>query len=193
MENNNNVDIEMKRKKKRKKIIITAIVLTVLVVVLLFSWPLLLIGGIYVWEMTFDRPAKPEITRAEFPFEIVYEYKGEEYSIKDTIVCEYDGVDFALDGGSYNVWNVDYVNNDFIRDYDYPIIEEENPDFYISYRVYGDYLMGESEKPENMYDPYILYYDMETEEVYEGTDLMEEAEIKIISWDLPEPIENSFK
>ena len=47
----------------------------------------------YGWAIsTFgEKPPKPTITLAEFPFEIVYTVNDEVFTIKDTYVCEFDG------------------------------------------------------------------------------------------------------
>ena len=34
--------------------------------------------------MFIDIPAKPKVKHGEFPFELVYEYKGDKKTIKDT-------------------------------------------------------------------------------------------------------------
>ena len=37
--------------------------------------------------MIFNKPSEPIIKYGEFPFEIKYEYEGENGIIKDTIIC----------------------------------------------------------------------------------------------------------
>ncbi|MCL2149888.1 MAG: hypothetical protein FWH51_03015 [Dehalococcoidia bacterium] len=44
-------------------------------------------------------PPRPEITYGEFPFKLVYELNGEEITIEDTIICEFDGFGFSWGGG----------------------------------------------------------------------------------------------
>ena len=39
-------------------------------------------------------------------------YKGEEYTITDTIVCDYDGYSFSLEGGNSRDWTCTFKNND---------------------------------------------------------------------------------
>lgn len=75
-------------KKKKGLLIVLAIVLIAIHVV---AAPMLLFGGSVLGEMLFDRPSKPEVTYGEFPFELVYEYNGEQFTINETIVCEYEG------------------------------------------------------------------------------------------------------
>ena len=105
--------MEEKTKKKwsKKKIIILALIALFVIFVLIPALPFIWFAIIMLWEIFINVPAKPEIKQAEFPFEIVYEYKGEAYTINDTIVVEYEGVSFSLEGGNSLDWNVTYKNN----------------------------------------------------------------------------------
>ena len=78
----------MTKKEKKKKILTIIISLIVIGVLVIVSPILYFFSDIFV-EMIFDRPSKPTIIHGEFPFELVYEYNGEEITIKDTIICDY--------------------------------------------------------------------------------------------------------
>ena len=54
----------------------------------------------------FEEPAKPPVTYAEFPYEIVYEFQGKQVVEKDIIVIEYEGVKWSEASGKFNKWNV---------------------------------------------------------------------------------------
>lgn len=84
--------------KKIIKIALTLILIVIFIVIGIL--PFLCFIGIVLYSMFIDIPAKPNIKHGEFQFELVYEYKGEQYTIKDTIVCDYNGYSWSLDGGN---------------------------------------------------------------------------------------------
>ena len=94
--------MEEKPKKKwsKKKIIILAILALFIIFVVIPALPFIGFVVIILWEAFINVPAKPEIKQAEFPFEIVYEYKGETKTISDTIAIEYEGISFSIEGGN---------------------------------------------------------------------------------------------
>ena len=80
---------------------------------LVFVAPILYFFGDIFIEMIFIKPSEPIIKYGEFPFEIKYEYEyeGESGIIKDTIIYEYEGISFALDGGNTRDWKCYFKNN----------------------------------------------------------------------------------
>ena len=48
--------------------------------------------------------SRPEIEKAEFAFSVTYEFEGETKTIDGVYVCEYDGVDWTMDGGWQREW-----------------------------------------------------------------------------------------
>ena len=58
------------------------------------------LGAFVVW-LAFNAspsPPVPEIKHGEFPFHLVYEIKGEQKEIVDTLICDYDGVAVTANG-----------------------------------------------------------------------------------------------
>ena len=72
-----------------------------LIVVLLMSFGLTSCG------LTVPRP---EVKKGEFDFTVTYEFNGELKTVSGVYVCEYGGIDWALDGGSHRDW-VGYVRD----------------------------------------------------------------------------------
>ena len=184
--------MEEKTKKKwsKKKIIILSILAIFVVFVVIPALPVIWFVIVILWEMFINVPAKPEIKQAEFPFEIVYEYKGETHTISDTIVVEYEGVSFSLEGGNSLDWNVTYKNNNGEYFY-YP--DSENKAIMIKPDVDADYLMGNPEYADLKPSAVICYGDEATGTNYEQTDLMDVIGLKIVSTKFAEPIENKYK
>ena len=138
--------------------------------------------------MIFD---KPTITHGEFPFELVYEYKGEQITIKDTIVCDYEGRTWSLDGGSRRNWNCEFSKDEEYGQY---YIDKENyPDLYIDVPDAADYYMGDKEFDKEYANQLIMYGDEATGTNYEEKDKIDVVGIKIIEWKPSEPMVGNIK
>jgi hypothetical protein len=175
---------------KKKKIFLIVIAI-VLVVTLVVVSPLLFLGGSILGEMLFDRPSKPTVTHGEFPFELVYEYNGEQFTINETIVCEYEGISFAIDGGNSRDWTCYVTNNDNYGQYD---LDPENyPVLYIQIPLEADYYMGDPNADADASVPYIYYPDDKTGTMYYEQDLSDVVGAKIISWKPSQPLKDNMK
>ena len=192
----------MTNKGKKKKVITIIISIVVISVLVIFAPLLYCFGEIFI-EMIFCKPSEPVIEYGEFPFEIIYEYNGKEGVIKDTIVCEYEGYSFALDGGNTRDWNC-YIKNSNENGY-YYIDKENQPDLYIYVPMNAEYYMGAPNSDIETAKPYIYYnaYE-ESEDVYEedpseeivlteNEDPRDKVDIRIIEWKPSEPIQNNFR
>ena len=182
------------KKEKKKKSLATKIIIGILLAVIIFilvsMGPFLLFWGMVFWEMLFVHPDKPEIERAEIPFVLEYEYKGEKRVIEDAMIYEYAGDSFALDGGTTRDWNYHMRDNE---DYGFYYIDPEmNPNFYIHIDMNAEYYMGAPDCTYEPEEPSIHYWD-ETGAQYWEYEEIEELDIKILSWSDPQPIENTFK
>ena len=180
----------MKEKNKSKKIK-KAIIIIVLVVLLL----ILLIPTILLWpiiqEILFNSPKTPKIKHGEFDFELVYEYQGKENKIEDTIICDYEGKSFILDGGNKRDWNCTFKSS---NEYGHYYIDQENVQgLYIVVPTSPEYYMGSNEADEEMAKPYIHYIDEATGTNYEEREKIDVVGVKIISWKADEPLNNKFK
>lgn len=125
------------------------------------SLPWILIGlGISL----SPNPSTPKITHGEFPFHLVYEADGKQYTIDDTIICDYDGMDADEGHGKYIKWKERLANGNkitsfsFTEDYQYGIglfdgviqgqgstaiiCDIGNPQYYLGYNKYTDYFPG---------------------------------------------------
>lgn len=59
---------------------------------------------LYVGYLVSESPNKPEITYAEFPFELVYTSCDEERIITDTLICKFDGIGISEASGKVRKW-----------------------------------------------------------------------------------------
>ena len=145
----------------------------------------------------FRTVAKPEIKDGEFNFSLIYEVDGETKEIEGTYVCKFEGTSRALDGVSRD-WTGYIKDHDDFTDYEVKTTDEgtikicldirpeffmSDPNFIDAYDIVPEpYIYITSGDP-TIEDPAneIFFSD------YEGDD------VKIISFEYDEPIENVYK
>lgn len=165
---------------KNKKLFLPTIILVVAIL------------AIVVYSVISSIAFKPIITEGSFPFSITYELNGERVTIED-------------------VYKVNYVRNDGYADTKsrvyagklessgedntlYTLKKDENTRIELLTRFYPDYLMGETEYDyfdEEPFEPRIYYYDANETE-YNDEETLAAQGVKLISFEYPTPIENSF-
>ena len=138
---------------------------------------------------------RPEIKRGEFNFSVTYEYCGEIKTISGVYVCEYDGIDWVLDGGYHREWS-GYIKDNTTEEFITLGIAEDGGEvelnlFFIPDRFMGDYYMEEEEPfspcmSVRLFDEG-LYFESDPEIIAETYGA------RIISYEYDEPIVNSFR
>ncbi|MBQ8533522.1 MAG: hypothetical protein IJ462_01665 [Clostridia bacterium] len=178
---------------KVSKVIFTSIsVLVLLVAGIVFfvsiPWTTLFAGIILS-----PAPPKPEVTYAEFPFEIVYEIDGETFTVNDVYICEFGGIGANEGQGKYRQWN-GYVKKTreeglFLTKIDGRKIycSVGSPEYYMSDPDYTGY---------PSHEPHL--YDVSDNDKFDFSleafeNILQEHNINIISYKLSEPIENEYK
>ena len=180
----------MTKIKKRVLILIVLSILLIPILYVAFAWTLVSVGS---WLFA-PTPSKPQISYSEFPFELVCEIDGTVYTFNDVYVCEYEGIERDESGSKYRKWNgyiktTGYGSVLLLEDDDRKIFCDIGyPEYYMSdyiqYQVHG-----------NKYDPITpRIYDQEKRAGggLSESELMKEYNIKIISWNFSDPIDNSF-
>ena len=143
---------------------------------------------------------KPEIREGEFDFALTYEVDGETKVIEGTYVCEFDGISRNIDGKGRR-W-IGYIkDHDYFTCYEIKTTDEGvinvdldiSSEFFMSDPLYKLSKNTDDPKPE----PYLYVTSASetnedtTNEIifspYEGDD------VKIISFEYDEPIENTYK
>ena len=178
----------------KKKTVIKVLVSGLVVVFIAAAVMLASIHG------AFKTVAKPEIKEGEFDFALTYEVDGENKVIEGTYVCEFDGINRAIDGVGRR-WNGyikdhdDFTNYEIKKTDDGVIKIDLNicSEFFMSDPQYQMIVSSEQTKPE----PYIYITSGDpsiedpanevTYALYEGDD------VKIVSFEYDAPIENIYK
>ena len=189
--NNKKIKQETAGNKSLIKKIIKIIIILIVGFIVICALPFIYFVLVILYSMFIDIPSKPEVKHGEFPFELVYEYKGEQITIKDTIICDYDGYSWSLEGGNSRDWICDFQNDDEYGQY---YVDKENePSLYIEVPEAPDYYMGDKEFDKEYSKPVIRYIDESTGTNYEQKDKIEVVDIKIIKWKSSKPLKNNIK
>lgn len=165
---------------KNKKLFLSAIILVVAIL------------AIVVYSVVSSIALKPTITEGEFPFSITYELDGKTITIDEIYKARYvrnDG--YADTKGRVYVGEIGNLGEDNTV---YTLKKDENTRVELWTHFYPDYLMGDSEYDYfdyEAFEPRIYYYDAEETEHYDEETLLAQG-VKLISFEYPTPIENSF-
>ena len=148
---------------------------------------MLVTGFMFKIVDVFSKP--PEVTYGEFPITLTYEKDGEIITQNAIYVCEYMGEDVMT--GSVK-WK-EYIKGTGERGI---IIYEENNVKIICELGSPQYYMGEREYKKEKIKPHIVkednsFFDTKVS-VLSESQLYEQYNIKIISCDFPDPVENTF-
>jgi len=179
------------RKSKIPIIVCGAVLLSI--VSIIFCIAVLPWALIYVGLSLSPNPPAPKITHGEFPFRLEYEIDGKRAVIKDTLICDYDGIGMDEGNGKFRQWKGHLASgkervtllkvSDNLEIY-YP---EGSPEFY----------MGDTDLPStNQMFPDAARIEIDGNITSDGwvrsKDLLNKYKIKLIKWDFTPPITNTF-
>ena len=137
----------------------------------------------------------PQVTEGEFPFEIVYEMDGETITVTDVYVCRFSGFSWDTGKGKHRVWD-GYIKSSGESE----LILLEDGGLKLACGVGSpEYYMSDPTVSSEEYVPTVFYV-MEPNDVGGKTygvwgieSLLAQYKIKLISWKMSEPIQNSFE
>lgn len=183
--------------------------ISVIGIALILIFALLITSFYFSW---FKDQKPPVIQTGEFPFKVTYEVNGETFTIEDTVICTYNGLDHSAWFGKPRTWN-EYLKS---RDEEKTVLlKDENVNSVLKttriddeIRVVlhygmGAYYMGDPNAKSLIHGkPHICYSEKYTEQPstihYESTklskkDLEKYFGIKILEFQFSKPIKNTFK
>ena len=135
---------------------------------------------------------EPVITEQDFPYSVTYRLNGETLTHEGVYRSRFVSVTKPLARyyeGTYLVLSSEY------HPAAYTIAEQDNLELCILSHFSNKYLMGDTRgEPEStfLYDPYLVVMDQDGME-YDDHDTLGKFDAELISWEHPEPVENSFR
>ena len=166
---------------KRKKLLLPTMILVVALI------------AMGVCSIINSVAKKPTVTEGEFAFSITYELDGETITIDDVYKARYDRNAGYTDTKSRiytgKIEGIQEEGNTF-----YVLQEDADGSIVLNTKLYADHLMGDPMYDyfsNEVFEPQILYYDLEEIE-YTDEETLSAQGVKLISWEYPAPIENSF-
>lgn len=165
---------------KNKKLFLPTIILAVAIL------------ATVVYSVISSIAFKPTVTEGEFPFSITYELDGERVTIEDVYKVHYVRNDGYADTKS-RVYAGE-LSSSGEDDTLYTLKKDENTRVELWTHFYADYLMGDTEYDyfeDVPFEPRIYYYDAQETE-YQDEETLAAQGVKLISFEYPTPIENSF-
>ena len=133
----------------------------------------------------------PVITEQEFNFTVTYKLRGETKTLEGIYRSAYyghgEGAD-PLDRFYYG----SFVNNPRENHSSaYTIAQKEDLELCIVFIFSDHYLMGDAEEGDCNEDPYLAVFDKDGAE-YNDVETIGKFGAEIVSWEYPEPVENTF-
>ena len=136
---------------------------------------------------------KPTVTEQDFAFSITYELDGKQFTIDDIYTVRYD-----RNGGYNDTKSRIYIGKIGEKQADddtaYCLRQDENGRIELETRFYPDYMMGDAWYDyfvDKAFEPALYYYDAQETE-YTDEETLLSLGVKLVGFEYPEPIENSF-
>ena len=190
---------QKKRKPKWWLVIVIAAAVTVICIALV---PVLFVAGgwglLYAGLALSPDPPKPHITEAEFPFTLVYEIDGEQFTVSDIYVCEYDGIGMNEGVGKYRKWK-GYMKSKGEESSDEIVLIKDGKKTVCASVGDAYAYMGDDDYIDTTGGNMLSFYVTESNGSYQSwralsTDVLEEEYgVTVISWQFTPPIKNTFK
>ena len=135
---------------------------------------------------------EPTIKEHEFDYSVTYRLDGEIKTYEGGFKCSFDGHDGHDDPTLREYVGVHTKNGNVLDSISFTVAQKDGVELSIVADLDAAYLMGDPDKYEYVSgneDPYLEAVDQEGY----GVEVSDYFEAEIISWEYPEPIENSFE
>lgn len=137
----------------------------------------------------------PVITEHDFPYSVTYTLNGETKTYEGVYRCQFTSTGKGIDPLE-RYYEGTYLKLSFeSHPATYTIAEKDGLELGIVTIFNNNYLMGDTKGvPEATftYDPYLAVMDEQGIE-YDDPETLSKFDAQLISWELPQPVENSFK
>lgn len=136
----------------------------------------------------------PTITQQDFAYSVTYKLDGETKTLEGVYSCKFEG-----HSESETPWER-YYDEEYIVDGQadsdrvYTVAQKDGQELYLVTTMNRYYLMGDTEADgytSFLEDPYFGVIDSEGMQ-YEGADMPDTFQVELVSWEYPQPVENTF-
>jgi hypothetical protein len=137
---------------------------------------------------------KPTITEQDFNYSITYKLNGETKTLKGVYTCRFDDFGNPSTDPLERYYSGEYKVEGNAADRSYTIDEKDGYELYIVALLNESYLMGDTKNDyyePSLPEPYLEASDKEGNQ-YGQDELPSVFDAEIVSWEYPEPIENTF-
>ena len=136
----------------------------------------------------------PSVSEHDFKYSVTYKLNGETKKLEGVYKCFYEGFDRGGDPRDRYYTGEYTVDGQTTLSHTYTIAEKDGAELYIVTLFNDCYLMGDTKDMDYepfLEEPYLEAVDKEGYP-YDETNMPSEFTAEIISWEYPEPIENTF-
>jgi len=167
-------------------IVVITIISTVLMVPLI---PWFLLGVLL--PLTIPNPPAPRVKYGEFPFRVEYEINGERIIVEDTFIARFAGHGYDFGRGKFRKWNGYVASN---RKSGVVILKDGAKTIYLSVGGPGYYMGDAGFAPGERLIPGFIMEERRDGILHESSrkELFEPYNIRLIDWELSDPIEDNF-
>ncbi len=135
---------------------------------------------------------EPTIKEHEFDYSVTYRLDGEIKTYEGGFKCSFDGHDGDDDPTLREYVGVHTKNGNILNSISFTIAQKDGVELSIVADLDAAYLMGDPDKYEYVSGNEEPYLEAVDQEGY-GVEVSDFFDAEIISWEYPEPIENSFE
>lgn len=136
----------------------------------------------------------PTVTAQDFSYSVTYQLNGETKTLNGIYRCKFDGFSGGEDPYERCYSGEYIIDGQTSPSHTYTVAEKDGAQLYIVTLFNEAYLMGDTKHLDYGYalqDPFLEAVDKEGY-AYDGTQMPAEFTSEIISWEYPQPIENTF-
>ena len=139
----------------------------------------------------------PTITEHDFKYSATYKLNGETKTVEGIYRCRFVGETDRKHPVFDRYYEASYLSDNSVNGGSEHVIEtKDDLDFCVVFIFTADYLMGDGELGEKYEDvvsePYLAAFDKNEGYEYSDYETLEKFDAQLVSWELPEAIENSF-
>ena len=135
---------------------------------------------------------EPTIKEHEFDYSVTYRLDGEIKTYEGGFKCSFDGYDEHDDPTFREYVGVHTKNGNILNSISFTVAQKDGVELSIVADLDAAYLMGDPDKYEYVSGNEEPYLEAVDQEGY-GVEVSDFFDAEIISWEYPEPIENSFE